>query len=105
MQDTQLFETILGLQAPWRVSRLELDATQERVDVWVEHAGTSAGRVPRARPSSGVATMRPSGRGAISTPVSIRRSCMRGCLGWRARRTGCAKSGCRGRRRGAASRN
>ena len=38
MQDTTLFETILGLQAPWHVARVELDPTGERVDLWVEHA-------------------------------------------------------------------
>ena len=37
MQDTKLFEAILGLAAPWHVSRVSLDTTGERVDVWVEH--------------------------------------------------------------------
>jgi transposase len=37
MQDTKLFETILGLQAPWYVARVSLETTQQRVDVWVEH--------------------------------------------------------------------
>lgn len=37
MQDTKLFETILGLQAPWRIVRVELDTTGERVDLWAEH--------------------------------------------------------------------
>ena len=42
MQDTKLFETILGLQAPWQVARVALDTAQQRVDVWVEHReGTS----------------------------------------------------------------
>ena len=40
MQDTKLFETILGLQAPWRIARVELDATTQRVDLWAEHADT-----------------------------------------------------------------
>lgn len=40
MQDTKLFETILGIQAPWRISRVALDTTGERVDLWVEHADT-----------------------------------------------------------------
>jgi transposase len=38
MQDTKLFETILGLQAPWHIARVELDTTAERVDLWAEHA-------------------------------------------------------------------
>lgn len=40
MQDTKLFETILGIQSPWHVSRVALDTTGERVDLWAEHAGT-----------------------------------------------------------------
>ena len=38
MQDTKLFETILGLQVPWRISRVALDTATQRVDLWVEHA-------------------------------------------------------------------
>jgi transposase len=37
VQDTKLFETILGIQAPWRISRVALDTTGERVDLWAEH--------------------------------------------------------------------
>ncbi len=37
MQDTKLFETILGLQAPWHIARVALDTSGERVDLWVEH--------------------------------------------------------------------
>jgi transposase len=39
VQDTTLFDTILGLQAPWHISRVALDTTGKRVDLWVEHAG------------------------------------------------------------------
>lgn len=38
MQDTKLFETILGLRAPWGISRVALDAEQQRVDLWAEHS-------------------------------------------------------------------
>jgi len=38
VQDTKLFETILGLQVPWRISRVALDTATQRVDLWVEHA-------------------------------------------------------------------
>ena len=41
MQDTKLFETILGMQTPWRLSRVALDTTGERVDLWAEHADTA----------------------------------------------------------------
>lgn len=40
MQDTQLFDTILGLQQPWYVARVELKTDTQRVDVWVEHGET-----------------------------------------------------------------
>jgi transposase len=38
MQDTALYAYLLGLQAPWTVSRVELDVTRHQVDVWAEHA-------------------------------------------------------------------
>lgn len=37
MQDTKLFETILGLQRPWFVDRVALDTERQRVEVWLEH--------------------------------------------------------------------
>ena len=40
MQDTTLFETILGLQPPWRIARVALDTTTQRVDLWAEHEDT-----------------------------------------------------------------
>jgi transposase len=38
VQDTKLFETILGIQAPWGISRVALDTSGERVDLWATHA-------------------------------------------------------------------
>lgn len=37
MQDRELYEKILGLEAPWSVSRVELDALNQRIVVRVEH--------------------------------------------------------------------
>src|ERR1019366_1497477 len=37
MRDSDLYQQILGLQAPWEVSRVELSVADERIDVWVEH--------------------------------------------------------------------
>jgi hypothetical protein len=31
VQDTKLFETILGIQAPWRINRVVLDTSAERI--------------------------------------------------------------------------
>lgn len=43
MRDTVLYETILGLEKPWSVVRVELKPTEEQVEVWVE---TSERRAP-----------------------------------------------------------
>ena len=40
MQDTKLFETILGIIAPWHVARVELMTADQRVDLWLEHEAT-----------------------------------------------------------------
>lgn len=37
MRDTELYRHLLGLVAPWEVSRVELSAEGGRIDVWVEH--------------------------------------------------------------------
>jgi len=37
VQDTKLFETILGIQAPWSIARVTLDTSGKRVDLWAEH--------------------------------------------------------------------
>lgn len=38
MQDTDVFQQILGLSEPWRVDRVELDTDRRRVDLYLEHA-------------------------------------------------------------------
>jgi transposase len=40
VQDTKLFETIVGLQGPWHIARVELNTNDQRVDLWVEHEST-----------------------------------------------------------------
>jgi transposase len=37
VQDTKLFETILGLQAPWQIARVDLKTDEKRVDLWLAH--------------------------------------------------------------------
>ena len=37
MQDTALYQQLLGLKSPWTVSRVNLDVKGQRVDVWAEH--------------------------------------------------------------------
>jgi len=38
MQDTRLYEQIMGIGKPWSVSKVELDVKLQEVNVWVEHA-------------------------------------------------------------------
>ena len=40
MQDTKLFETILGLTRPWHIARVDLKTEEQRVELWVEHDAT-----------------------------------------------------------------
>lgn len=40
MQDTKLFETILGITTPWHITRVELKTEEKRVDLWLEHDPT-----------------------------------------------------------------
>jgi transposase len=42
MQDTALYQYLLGLQSPWTVSRVNLDMNGQRVDVWAEHPEDTA---------------------------------------------------------------
>jgi len=37
MEDTDLYRHLLGISAPWEVSRVELSVKGERVDVWATH--------------------------------------------------------------------
>jgi transposase len=38
MEDRELYQQVLGLTVPWRVSRVKLDVAGGRVDIWAEHA-------------------------------------------------------------------
>ena len=37
MNDVELYQAVLGIQAPWKVTKVELALAEGRVDVWVEH--------------------------------------------------------------------
>jgi transposase len=39
MRDIDLYREILGLPEPWTVTRVELNVTEERVDLWVQWQG------------------------------------------------------------------
>ena len=38
MEDTRLYAMLLGIDFPWRISRVQVDMASERIDVWVEEA-------------------------------------------------------------------
>lgn len=40
MRDCDLYARILGIAAPWSVTKVELDEQRKLVNVWVEHRGT-----------------------------------------------------------------
>jgi transposase len=40
LQDTKLFETILGITTPWHIGRVELKTEEQRVELWLEHDAT-----------------------------------------------------------------
>ena len=44
MQNRELYQQILGLKAPWKVSEVKLSFEQQHVDVFVEHPLRTAGR-------------------------------------------------------------
>jgi Transposase len=48
MQDTALYQYLLGLQSPWTVSRVNLDVKRQRVDVWAEHPEDAAWAIKEA---------------------------------------------------------
>ena len=52
MQDTKLFETILGLQAPWRISRVALDTATGLLDGTPSKTGLYSFKVRAADSSS-----------------------------------------------------
>ena len=46
MQDTALYQHLLGLKSPWRVGRVELNLKEHRVEVWAEHPDDSVWSCP-----------------------------------------------------------
>lgn len=54
MQDTKLYQQILGLAEPWKVTRVELKVDQQRVDVFVEHAAEASFACPTCGKACGL---------------------------------------------------
>jgi transposase len=47
MKDTDLYQKLLGLEAPWSVEKVDLNLSAERVDVWVAHPAGQTWPCPR----------------------------------------------------------
>lgn len=46
MQDTALYEYLLGLKSPWSVRTVDLDVKEQRVDVWAVHTEDTSWACP-----------------------------------------------------------
>jgi len=46
MQDTRLYEQILGLSDPWKIERVELNVAEQKVDLWAEHRANAVWNCP-----------------------------------------------------------
>lgn len=77
MEDTGLYQYLLGLKSPWSVSHVGFDVERQHVDVWAEHDEHTAW-VCRSPPCT---IMQKSDCGDILTAVSLRRFCMHEFLG------------------------
>ena len=53
MQDTALYQYLLGLKSPWTVSRVNLDVKGQRVDVWAKHPENAGKTIVVILPDSG----------------------------------------------------
>ena len=60
MFDTDLYQQVLGLSAPWRVADVKLDVESTQIHVHVEHAEGSQWACPNARKNLPAMTTPPS---------------------------------------------
>jgi hypothetical protein len=58
MQDTDLYRRILGLEKPWFVKKVDLQVTENRVDIWLD----SRSQVALSKVRAGTALSRSRGR-------------------------------------------
>ena len=96
MRDTELYRQVLGLEAPWEVSRVELSTEGGRVDVWVDHPRRTRWACPeceRVLPTYDHGEER---GGVTSTPASSSPTCTPAPHGCSVPSTGCSVSACPG---------
>ena len=105
MQDTALYQYLLGLKSPWTVSRVHLNVKEHCVDVWGEHPKDAAWECPhctKTLPLYDHAEERT--WGGTWTAASSRPTCTRVFHGWNAWNTVWCRSRFRGQSRGRGSR-
>jgi hypothetical protein len=102
VQDTKIFEAILGITAPSHIARVELKTDEQRVELW-GGARAHAVAAPRVRRGAAPLIMPRNERGAISTRASFRHTCMPRFRASSVRRMASSRSACRGPSREAGS--
>lgn len=70
MRDLDLYRQLLGLEAPWTVTRVELAVEAGRVDVWAGHLRGCGGLARLVGGSCPPMTTLPSGPSVTSTTAS-----------------------------------
>lgn len=75
MQDTALYQYLLGLQSPWTMSCVNLSVNGQRMNVWAWHRRMRRGHAHTTRHISNCTIIPRSGPGGIWTAVSFRRTC------------------------------
>jgi hypothetical protein len=106
MQDTALYQYLLGLQSPWTVSRVSLDVAGQCVDVCAEHSEHAAWVCPHCAKAvplydhAEARTWRHLDSCQFQTPT-----CTRVSLAWPAASMVRGRWWCRGRNSGRGSRS
>lgn len=54
MKDTELYSQILGISSPWKVSKVELNAEEKKVDIFLEHDAGIEWPCPKCGDPAGV---------------------------------------------------
>jgi hypothetical protein len=67
MRDTELYQNLLGIVAPWSVDSVTMDVEKQRVDVTVSHPP----KILFACPECGVSGIRSCGRAGLETPGQL----------------------------------
>ena len=78
MRDCELYATILGVQAPWTVDRVDVDVAGGAVHVWLVRNESAPAPCPECQTACPITTIG-SGSGDTSTHASSRLGSTRAC--------------------------